>query len=214
MQMSDYELVAQIKSSEGEKQKNLLGILWLRYENQVHKHWAILRRQMNNSSLIVEAHDDFYSEAYIAFHKAVQAIDLKKVKDDKWRFVGYFKYYLTNLRTDTINQLLKQASREKAFYVETEDGDVPRIDLQPADPYDLLASSPEVILEHSLREVKVQEAIASCMARWDDRRREIFNLRQQGFAKGVVAEKLGVHPATVTYYLQVMKKDLEKELSL
>ena len=211
MQMSDYELVAQIKASEGETQKNLLGILWLRYENQVHKQWAVLRRQMNNSSLILEYHDDFYSEAYIAFCKAVNAVDLEKVRDDKWRFVGYFFFYLQNLRTDTITLMLHRAKREISLYVETDEGEVSRVDLEPLED-GRAYGNPEADLMAKADTARVQEAVNHCMSIWDDRKKEIYRLRQEGYAKGVAAEKLGVHPATITYHLQMMQKDLEKEL--
>lgn len=209
---SDQELIAGIQASTGNLQKPMLTALWKRYENQVHKHWAVLRKQMNSSSLVMELHDDFYSEAYIAFAKAVEAVDLSKVKDDKWRFVGYFKYYLTNLRTDMINKLLKQCSKEKSFYVDTEDGEVPRADLLIQEQDAAIGSEPERALLSRVEEEHVKTAVNHCMSFWDERRRAIFRLRSQGLAKGEVAVRLGVHPATITYHLQVMQKDLEKEL--
>lgn len=210
--MTDQELIAGIKSTAGESQKALLDTLWRRYENQVHKHWAILRKQMNSSCLVLELHDDFYGEAYIAFYKAIKAIKLDKIRDDKWRFVGYFKYYLTNLRGEFITKMRKQASSETPFYVETADGEVAKIELAPGVEYEQSANSPEEILGKKLEEERTQLAVQHCLQTWDARRREIFQLRQQGFAKGEVADQLGVHPATITYHLQVMKQDLEQEL--
>lgn len=212
MQSSDYELVAQIKATEGESQKIPLGVLWLRYENQVHKQWAILRRQMNNSSLVLELRDDFYSEAYIAFHKAVTAVDLSKVKDEKWRFVGYFHFYLQNLRNDMIGKLLKQFKQETSLYVETSEGEVSREELMPVTIPEQMQNNPETAMLESASKANVVAAVTRCMQTWDERRRAIFKLRQQGLAKGEVATRLGVHPATITYHLQVMQKDLEKEL--
>lgn len=210
--VTDQELVAGIQSTRGALQKQQLTELWKRYENQVHKHWAILRKQMNNSPMVLELHDDFYSEAYIALHKAVKAIKLDKIKDANWRFVGYFRWYLTNVRTELITKLRAQTSKETTFYVETSDGEIPRIELSPGIEFKQHASNPEEALMESENQRNVNMAVESCMRTWDDRRRTIFKLRQQGIAKGDVANKLGVHPATITYHLQVMQKDLEKAL--
>lgn len=210
---SDKEIIAKIQSSKGRVSTNeLKTTLWFRYENQVHKHWAILRRQLSNSSMILEMEHDFYSEAYVAFTKAIGAIDLKKIRDEKWRFVGYFKYYLTNVRTEFITKLVRQYHAERPFYVETEDGSIPRIELSVQDTYEHTMYSPEQILERKLEEQRVSTAVHHCMAHWDEKRRSIFKLRQQGLAKGEVAVKLKVHPATITYHLQAMKQDLQKEL--
>lgn len=211
--LSDQELIAKIQASQGKLAcSELQTILWFRYENQVHRHWAILRRQLSNSSMILELESDFYNEAYVAFTKAVAAIDLKKIRDDKWKFVGYFKYYLTNLRTEFITKLVRQYHTERPFYAETEEGSVPRIELTVNDTYEHTMYSPETVLERKLEEQKVHSAVAHCMKRWDTRRRDIFKLRKQGLAKGEVAAKLNVHPATITYHLQAMKQDLQKEL--
>jgi len=211
-EMNDRELLAAIKAT-GDKM--LLQSLWDRYANLVHKNWAILRRQMDGSGLIMNMHDDFYSESYIAFRKAVDAIDLSKVRDDKWKFIGYFRFYLKNVRADMISLLLKRYQHEKSFYLETADGDeVARIDTMPeVIDTEGMKFDPVEITERRAAEERCELVVRECKQGWDDRRKQIFSLREAGIAKHVIAETLKVHPATITYYLQSMKKDIETKLA-
>jgi len=212
--MNDRELLIAIKTSEGPNNRRVfMEELWERYENLVHKNWGILYRQMNGSDMIRELHDDYYSEAYVAFTKAVAAIRLEKLLNDKWKFIGYFRLYLKNVRADMIDRLLKIVAAEKTFYVETADGEVARIDMQPQ----LIESEsayydPVKIFEKSEAERNCARAVEECMLIWDDRRKEIYRLRERGVAKGEIAKMFGVHASTISYYLESMKKDLELRL--
>lgn len=212
MTLNDRQLLTALKS--GKDTKNLQTELWIRYENLVHKNWAILRRQMDNSALIMNAKDDFYSESFLAFLKAIDAIDLSKIYDDKWKFIGYFRLYLKNVRSDIISAILKQYSHEKSFYVEGADGEeVARLDISPESaPEEFARYDPVEQTEKALAEARCKRAVAACMRQWDSKRRQIFSWREEGVGKSVIAQRLGCHPATITYHLDVMKKDLEAKL--
>ena len=211
-EMNDRQLLTALKASND---KRLQEVLWKRYENLVHKNWAILRRQMDNSALVLNARDDFYSESFIAFRKAVDAIDLSKIYDDKWKFIGYFRFYLKNVRADMIENIVKTYHHEKSFYVETSDGDeLARIDGMPEIiEREGTRFDPVAITERGEAEAKCANAVAKCMSRWDDKRRQIFRWREQGISKSNIAKKLSVHPATITYHLSVMKADIRNILN-
>ena len=113
-QMNDRELVTQLKATGS---KALQEELWTRYQNLVHKNWAILRRQMDNSALILGMKDDFYSESFVAFRKTLDAVNMTKVHDDNWKFLGYFRLYLKNVRSDMISDLIKTYHHEKSYFV-------------------------------------------------------------------------------------------------
>jgi len=213
--LTDRELITQLKCSTGDIHKALLKVLYLRYEDLIHKNWAILRKQMDNSSLVMNVKDDFYSESFIAMIKALEAIKLDKIKDDKWLFLGYFRLYLKNVRSDFIDKIMKTNRAEKSFYVETDDGEVPRIDFY-TDVIDIEGHKfdPVEITERHMAEQRCMTAVAKCMSKWDDKRKDIFHKREQGISKSAIAASLNCHPATITYFLQSMKKDLEAELRM
>jgi len=52
------------------------------------------------------------------------------------------------------------------------------------------------------------------MSHWNAKRQQIYRWREQGISKSNIAKKLEVHPATITYYMQSMQKDLETALKL
>jgi len=202
--LSDKELLVIIKTDKTKADKALYE-LWTRYQNLVHKNWSILRKQLNNSAAIIENRDDFYSESYIAFRKAVDAINLSKIYDDKWKFVGYFRFYLKNLRTEMISNVLKKYQVETSLYAK-KDGD----EFVVTDLYEDLNQSynPEKDLENKL----LMESINKCMQLWDSKKKQIFEWRMQGIPKSVIAARLHVHPAAVSYHLKEMKTTICKEL--
>ncbi len=211
-QMNDRELVTQLKATGS---KALQEELWTRYQNLVHKNWAILRRQMDNSALILGMKDDFYSESFVAFRKTLDAVNMTKVHDDNWKFLGYFRLYLKNVRSDMISDLIKTYHHEKSYFVETSTGEeVARIELSSDTTPENHKFDPVTISENNEGQRRCEEALASCMSHWNAKRQQIYRWREQGISKSNIAKKLEVHPATITYYMQSMQKDLETALKL
>jgi len=210
-EMNDRQLMAAIKASH---EQALQMELWKRYENLVHKNWAVLRKQMDNSALILNMKDDYYSESFIAFRKAVDAVNLDKIYDDNWKFLGYFRWYLKNVRSDIISNLTKTYKHEKSYYVESSAGEeVARVEMVPdVVSRENMKFDPVVLSEEKEAANRCERAIAHCMSRWNPKRQQIFKWRQQGVSKSAIATKLGVHPATITYHMQAMQKDVESEL--
>ncbi len=210
--MTDRELVATIKQTGDRK---LTEQLWRKYDNLVHKNWAVLRRQLDNSAMIMRSKDDFYSECYIAFTKALEAIDMDKITNDKWLFLGYFRLYLKNVRSDFIRHILREHEMETSFYIESkEDGElIPRLDLVPSvNTAEGLRWDPVEIVATKAAQENCDKAVAACMSSWDPARQKIYRLRKKGIAKSDIAKRMNVHPATITYYLKSMKKDLQARL--
>jgi hypothetical protein len=109
-QMSDRALVSYIKESgvEEPNRNQAEYILYKRYENFLHKHWHSLSKQLYSSGGTLQGlRDDFYSETYFVFKRALKAVDLQKVRDDNWKFLGYFGFYLSNYRNKYAEKVLK-----------------------------------------------------------------------------------------------------------
>lgn len=213
--MNDREILVALKQSTSlEEKKELESILWAKYQRLVYKNWGILKRQLNNSSQALGKEDDYFSDAYIAMRKCIDAIDLLKIKDDNWNFGGYFHLYIKNVRTSIIKSVSREYQHECSLTVENNDNqEVPLADLLVAHDEALIEQNDpaEIMIQNEEQNV-CDAAIKQCMQNWNEVRREIFLLREKGVSKKKVADKLKVHPATITYYMKDMRRDLEAAL--
>ena len=108
--MTDRELVTIIKTTKDRTIMNrAFNTILERYERQIHKNWLKLKAQLNGSSYVMSMESEYYSEAYEAFYNAIQKVDLNKIENDKWKLVGMSNWYLTNVRTKMINDIIKKA---------------------------------------------------------------------------------------------------------
>lgn len=210
--MNDRELVSILKNSStpAELKKELTEELWDRYSLLTHKNWNILRHQLNNSTLVLDVKEDYYSEAYVAFTKALKAIDLNKIENDEWKFLGYYRFYLKNVRAAFIRKLIKLYQNEVQFVIdENVDRELPVINMINEN---LSTQDPLLLLIKKEEEERCSRAVRNCLNKWNDKTKHIFKRKRDGAANNVIAEEVGVKPAAVTYYLKKIKKDLTKEL--
>jgi hypothetical protein len=213
--MNDRDILISLKSNPpDEERKYLENILWVRYQRLIHKNWGILKRQMNNSSQILAKEDDYFSDAYIAMKKCITAIDISKIENDNWKFVGYYRFYLRNVRSHIITTINKEYHNECSLTIESDDQrEVSLVDLMVSHSKELAnQNDPAEIVVHTEEQRVCDLAVASCMQSWNDIRRQIFSLREEGIPKKKIADRLQVHPATVTYYMKGMRADIEKAL--
>ena len=88
---TDYELFAQyIKnpSATSEDKREALSQLWKRYEALTHKMGHVLEARRNKGNFYGLETDTYYSDFYDAFIKAVDGLQLSKIKTDPktWKF--------------------------------------------------------------------------------------------------------------------------------
>lgn len=217
--MTDRDILLELRNSESsaERKQQLTEQLWSQYEMLVHKNWAILRRQLGSSPLILDQKEDYYSEAFVAFTKALEAINVEKIRDDNWKFLGYYRWYLKNVRTAFVSKTLRVYKNEVPLTVKTRGGQDSFLILtdiaskEAAITMEGLDPLVQVVQRES--EDRCISAVNACMAKWDATRQRIFQLREEGVAKGAIAKALEVHPATVTYYLNSMRQDIEQALA-
>ena len=215
--MNDRQLLIALKQNPSEEErKHLEEVLWERYQRLVHKNWGILVRQMNSSSQILSREDDYFSDAYMAMRKCIDAINLDKIENDNWKFVGYYRFYLKNVRSNLIRTLSREYNNECSITTEgLNQQEVSLVDLMVSKSEEMTQqSNPADILIYNEGVQTCNLAIAHCMKNWNEIRRKIFTLREDGIPKKKIADELEVHPATITYYMKGMKKDLEEALRM
>ena len=201
---SDRSLIKGAKAGDPQSER----VLWDRYQNLVHKHYHIMERQMNHSPQVKEQRDDFYSESYLAFRKAVRAVDLEKIRDDKWKFVGYFRFYIMNLRNDMINQIVRKYHHEKPMVVVSDsEQELNRSDLQVSLEEGQYGSTEEI-----LNRIAEEQATKICFQKWDTKKKFIFNQKKNGLNNTEIAKLLDVNCATITYHMQNMAKDFREAI--
>jgi hypothetical protein len=186
--------------------------LWLRYKMMVNKNWNILANQLDHSAAVLDAEDDFRSEAFFAMKKAVAAINLDKIRDDNWKFLGYYRLYLKTVRGQFIKNIKRAHKQERSLYAPAlkGSGEILITDNDQSLIEDSASMDPLQVALHNESETQVNAAIAACLVKWDSKRKQIFEMRERGMSKGAIAKLYEVHPATITHYLNSMRMDLEQ----
>jgi hypothetical protein len=87
--------------------------LYFRYKNFVYNHWSKLRlnlEKINNKTYtnnLANLKTDFENDSYVAFMDALNYTNMEKVENDKWKFLGPYGFYLSNLRRTYRRKALK-----------------------------------------------------------------------------------------------------------
>jgi len=127
--LNDRELTRLAKSNDVDATHQL----YFRYKNFVYLHWSKLRGNMekiNNKSVLnnlMMLKSDFECDSYIAFMDALNYVNLEKVINDKWKFLGVYGFYLSNLRRSYRRRALSQA-REMSSTVSRSEEEINLLD--------------------------------------------------------------------------------------
>lgn len=218
--MKDSDLVVYINNSRDNEPwcnyNKAVEALWKRYQNQVHRNWHKLCKALEESGNILSLHDDFYEEAQEVFLKALEAIDISKIRDNDWKFVGYFDYYLRNLRT-RFHKEVKKMSNMKSIDSLCIDGVSSFNDPDVEISYwrnEGYKYSPEYALEESEGEERCKEAVNKCMASWNETQRKIFSLLLECAKKKDISKTLNIPLQRVYVECNRMKNDMKKFLGV
>lgn len=204
-----------------EDQKNkACKILLDRYEKQIHKNWWILTKQMKNSYNVLSIKEEYYSEALEYFYKAVLAVDMSKIENDSWKFVGYFNFYLRNLRTKLIKEIIKD-SAVKSLYQKNEsltssslniNRDVEMIAYQNNHDNNNLKFDPLEEAEKSETQLNCNKIIKNLYDSWDSTKQQIFIGLRDGLTRIQIAEKLERKPGYISNIAKKMQHQVAEEL--
>jgi hypothetical protein len=86
--------------------------------------------KINNKSVLnnlMMLKSDFECDSYIAFMDALNYVNLEKVINDKWKFLGVYGFYLSNLRRSYRRRALSQA-REMSSTVSRSEEEINLLD--------------------------------------------------------------------------------------
>lgn len=121
----DYVLVSDAKKGKRSAETALFN----RYLPFVYKHYAKFRRTIKFNTDPLEK-EEFVSEAYIEFRRALNYADLAKVYDaQEWKFLGVYGYYLSSLRNRLIRTALAQGRIESYVLDSTDTEDSPVLEI-------------------------------------------------------------------------------------
>lgn len=219
--MSELELIKLFKDKGTSKNTSdaIYEILLKKYEPMIGKHWFMLRSSMENSLLILETKDDFYSEACMSLLKVLEKVDISRIYDENFKLMQLYSWYLNNLRNKFRKEVLKKA-KIKGFNnmnQETEEGDLV-IDLDVEQAYwerEGYKHEPSYIaIDVDGGEEMCQRAIKNCMNKWPVRERTIFNYLREGKSRNEIAALLEVTPIKMWNIINRMKRDMKKELGI
>ena len=219
--MNDRDLVVYIKDNKGTRYEHdrALTALWKRYQNQIHNNWHLLARTLHSSDLISNLKDDFYEEAQEVFMAALSKVDPIKINaNEKWKFVGYFDFYLRNLRTKFHKDLMKRSNIKSIDSMQKIDEECNlEIDLDVENAYREQGGymdEPDYVVERLEGEENCEQAIRKCLEKWTPIQREIYQRLLKKEKKQDISRELNLTIPKLYLECNKMKRDLKSCLGL
>lgn len=209
--MNDRQLITAIKTtSNSDKVREMRHVLYARYERFVHKHWQSLARRMNHSAAVLSVKNDFYAESYIVFEKALNAVKLSKIKDDKWKFLGYYGFYLSTLKNRFANGVVEKYNNETTLEVPSDvTGGKSVILSDLAESGQVESAEEEIIRKDHQR--RFWSALAHCQATlWSKDKNVIWERRANGVSIKDTCSELGISTWKFNKILTEMKSELDR----
>ena len=219
--MNDRDLVIYIKSNKGTHREHdqALTALWKRYQNQIHNNWHYLARTLHSSDLIMSVKDDFYEEAQEVFMTVLSKVDPVKINaDEKWKFVGYFDFYLRNLRTKFHKDLMRRVEIKSIDSMQKVNDDCNlEIDLDVEEAYREQGGymdEPDYIVERLEGERNCARAVKTCLEKWTPIQREIYKRLLAKKKKQDISKELNLSIPKLYTECNKMKRDMKRCLGI
>lgn len=219
--MNDRDLVIYIKSDKGTRREHdqALTALWKRYQNQIHNNWHYLARTLHSSDLIMSVKEDFYEEAQEVFMTVLSKVDPVKINaDEKWKFVGYFDFYLRNLRTKFHKDLMRRVEIKSIDSMQKVNDDCNlEIDLDVEEAYREQGGymdEPDYIVERLEGERNCEQAVKTCLKNWTPIQREIYKRLLAKKRKQDISKELNLSIPKLYTECNKMKRDMKRCLGI
>lgn len=207
-EMSDRVIVETIKNAtiDEQEKRELKKELYHRYERFVHKHWHALTKQLNSSIYLTSLKKDFYNDSYITFANALEAVRPEKIENDKWKFLGYYGFYLSNQRNSYAKKIIQKHRTEVSTEVPIENGD--SINLLDLSSKGTVESAEDSYFEKDYKE-RFWKALYFCRTQlWDKVSKELFDMRAEEKPIRVVCDSLNISSWKYGKLLTQMKTQL------
>lgn len=206
------------QSSESDYQ-SAANYLIKKYENQIHKHWWTLQKQLYATGMTELYKEEYYDEAYDALLKAIKKVDPSRVYDTKFKLVQLANWYLSNVRKKIRKKCFRELGREKALnsmsrrYI---DDDTPLIDPDVERAYNEsegYKNDPFYLLNEKESTYRCQKALEKSLKDWNETETQVYEYLREGVTKKEIAERLGTTTTTVYGIIKRMKKTLTDYLN-
>ena len=219
--MSELDQIIMFKNpATPETDRDLIGkILYSKYESMIHKHWWQLQKQMNFSSRVQSAKEEYYDEAIEAFFKAIDKVDLEKIYDKNFKLMQLASWYIGNVRIKWIKTLSKESGIVRPLnYLEAQDlsdslGPDPEAEMAywSAEGY---MNEPSYAYERTEGEQNCIKAVKACMNKWSDLQKKIFQGLEAKLSKNELCDMVKLPVTELNKIIKGLKTDLKKELGL
>jgi DNA-directed RNA polymerase specialized sigma24 family protein len=213
---TDYELFAQyIKNPDAnsDDKREALSQLWKRYEALTHKMGHVLEARRAKGNFYGLETDTYYTDFYDAFLKAVDGLQLSKIKTDPktWKFWIQYNGYLRSANRDKINDYCRITKHERPITVTNEDGDEVSIT-------DLCGTSYSDTIEDAFfrneESIVLKEAIKNAYSKFSDKQKKIWSMRENGETFTAIAKSMSVSSSSIKYQMNRIKDVLKDELAV
>lgn len=212
--LSDRQIVIAIKSDPNTPYtRDLTYELYQRYINFVHKHWYSLSKTLNSSYLVQDIKEDFYGESYVSFTKALAAINIDKIQDNNWKFLGYFGFYLSNQRKLFAKKIIQKYQAETSIEIsETTNTEDRPIFLSDVSEAGIVSSAEDTFIEDDKKR-RFWSGLSYCKEKlWGDVEKRIFTMRESGKPIRRICEELDMSPWKYNKILDTMKNQLQQAI--
>lgn len=211
---TDYELFAQYIKNPGASEfdrHEAMTQLWKRYEALTHKMGHVLEARRSKGNFYGLETETYYSDFYDAFLKAVDGLQLSKIKTDPktWKFWIQYNGYLRSANRDKINDYCRVTKHERPITVTNEDGEEVSIT-------DLCGSEYSDTIEDAFfrneESMILKEAIKNAYSKFSDKQKKIWNMRENGETFTAIARSMDVSSSSIKYQMNRIKDVLKGEL--
>lgn len=183
--------------------------LFDKYEQLVFKQMGFINKSLSKASLPPMDKADYKSEAYITMLKALDSIDMSKIKDD-FGFYCRYNQYLSSQNRDLMNRILKYVTNTTPMTrgYGTEEYSV--IDTEQTTKYQ---KSVYELYEDSEKSRIINQAVSNVMRRSDPKLRVVLAGFRDRAKAAQVREDLGITPAEYTKLVKQLRSTLRDEIS-
>lgn len=221
-ELSELELIKKIKSPANRSEYNkACSIIFSKYENLIKKQWFTLCRQIAHPSWTYGYKDDFFSLSYEAILRAIDKIDLNRVKDN-FLLIQMASWYVSNIRTDFIKKILKVEPRIESIYSASTDfksnldGESTLSTKSYVEQayYENIGymEQPDYKYFEMLEEENCERSLNVCLKKWNSVELEVYEYLSKGKSKVEISKLLNIPKAKIYYISNKMKKDLTDEI--
>ena len=182
--------------------------LFGKYEQLVFKQMGFINRSLGKASLPPMDKADYKSEAYITMLKALDSLDMSKVKDD-FGFYCRYNQYLSSQNRDLMNKILKHVTNTTSMTrgYGTEEYSV--LDTEQATR---CQKSVHELYEDAEKSRIISQAISNVMRRSDPKLRTVLAGFQDGAKAARVREDLGVSSAEYSKLVKRLRAEVKDEI--